>query len=128
MPVAHVLRGGPRGQLPAHRGVCGQNPKGSQARGSTRGATDEVRAGDQSQDGEADRCDYSAEGAGKSGSSHKMTVGSEQQKVRSATRANSSLCIYLPAACCPSACCFFKRAADGKNLSHWLSRSKQRFR
>ena len=42
----------------------GQNPEGSQARRSAGGAADEVRAGDQSQDGEADRPDDSAGGAG----------------------------------------------------------------
>ena len=47
---AHVLRGGPRGQLPARRILRGQNPEGSQARRSAGRATDEVRAGDQSQD------------------------------------------------------------------------------
>ena len=64
---AHVLRGGPRGQLPARRYLRGQNPEGSQARRSAGGAADEVRAGDQSQDGEADRPDDSAEGAGAGG-------------------------------------------------------------
>ena len=52
---AHVLRGGPRGQLPARRILRGQNPEGSQACRSAGGAADEVRAGDQSQNGQADR-------------------------------------------------------------------------
>ena len=39
---AHVLRGGPRGQLPARRILRGQNPEGSQARRSSGGAADEV--------------------------------------------------------------------------------------
>ena len=52
---AHVLRGGPRGQLPAGRIFRRQNPEGSQACRSARGAADEVRAGDKSQDREADR-------------------------------------------------------------------------
>ena len=39
---AHVLRGGPRGQLPARRIFRGQNPEGSQARRSAGGAADEV--------------------------------------------------------------------------------------
>ena len=60
---AHVLRGGPSGQLPARRIFRGQNPEGSQACRSAGGAADEVRAGDQSQDGEADRPDDSAGGA-----------------------------------------------------------------
>ena len=64
---AHVLRGGPRGQLPARRILRGQNPEGSQACRSAGGAADEVRVGDQSQDGEADRPDDSAEGAGAGG-------------------------------------------------------------
>ncbi len=45
----------------------GQNPEGSQARRSARGAADEVRAGDQSQNREADRPDDSAERAGAGG-------------------------------------------------------------
>jgi putative tryptophan/tyrosine transport system substrate-binding protein len=43
---AHVLRGGPRGQLPARRILRGQNPEGSQACGSSGRAAHEVRAGD----------------------------------------------------------------------------------
>ena len=61
---AHVLRGGPRGQLPARSILRGQDPEGSQACRSAGGAADEVRAGDQSQNGEADRSDDSAESAG----------------------------------------------------------------
>ena len=57
---AHVLQGGPRGQLPARRIFRGQNPEGSQARRSAGRATDEVRAGVQSQDRQADRRDDSA--------------------------------------------------------------------
>ena len=45
-----------------------KNPEGSQARGSSRRAADEVRVGDQSEYGEADRPDDSAEGAGAGGS------------------------------------------------------------
>ena len=47
--------------------VRGQNPEGRQACRSAGGAADEVRAGDQSQDGEADRSDDSAECAGAGG-------------------------------------------------------------
>ena len=61
---AHVLRGGPRGQLPARRILRGQNTEGSQACRSAGGAADEVRARDQFEDGEADRPDDSAGGAG----------------------------------------------------------------
>ena len=61
---AHVLQRGPRGQLPARRILRGQNPEGSQACRSAGGAADEVRAGDQSKDGEADRRDDSAGGVG----------------------------------------------------------------
>ena len=50
-------------KLPARRILRGQNPEGSQACRSAGGAADEVRAGDQSQDGEADRADDSAVGA-----------------------------------------------------------------
>ena len=39
---AHVLRGGPRGQLPARRILRGQNPEGRQACRSAGGAADEV--------------------------------------------------------------------------------------
>ena len=51
----------------------GQNPEGSQACRSAGGAADEVRAGDQSQDGEADRSDDSAEGAGAGGQGDQVT-------------------------------------------------------
>ena len=64
---AHVLRGGHRGHLPARSYLCGQNPKGSQACRSAGGAANEVRTGDQSQDGEADRRDDSAQRAGADG-------------------------------------------------------------
>ena len=43
------------------------DPEGSEARRPAGGAADEVRAGDQSQDRQADRPDDSAEGAGPSG-------------------------------------------------------------
>ena len=52
---APVLRGGPSGHLPARRIFRGQNPEGSQACRSAGGAADEVRAGDQSENGKADR-------------------------------------------------------------------------
>ena len=45
----------------------GQNSEGRQARRSAGGAADEVRVHDQSEDGEADRPDDSAERAGASG-------------------------------------------------------------
>ena len=64
---AHVLRGGPRGRLPARRQLRGQNPQGSQARRFAGRAADEVRAGDQSENGEADRRDDSADSAGAGG-------------------------------------------------------------
>ena len=57
---AHVLRGGPRGQLPARRIFRGQNPEGSQARRPAGGAADEVRVRDQLKNGQADRPDHSA--------------------------------------------------------------------
>ena len=69
---AHVLRGGRRGQLPARRIFRGQNPEGSQACRSAGGAAHEVRVGDQSQDGKADRPDDSAERAGESGHSDQV--------------------------------------------------------
>ena len=43
---AHVLRGGPRGQLPARRILRGQNPEGSEACRTSCRAAHEVRAGD----------------------------------------------------------------------------------
>ena len=52
----------------------GQNSEGSQACRSAGGAADEVRAGDQSEDGEADRPDDSAERAGAGGQGDQMTV------------------------------------------------------
>ncbi len=55
-----VLRGGPRGQLPARRILRGQNSEGSQASRLTGGTADQVRAGHQSQDGEANQRDDSA--------------------------------------------------------------------
>ena len=48
--------------------VCGQDPQRCQARRSSRGAADEVRVHHQSQSGEADRPDDSAECAGAGGS------------------------------------------------------------
>jgi hypothetical protein len=55
MPAGSCPTGGPRGQLPARGQVRGQNPEGSQACGSSGGAADEVRAGDQSEDSKAGR-------------------------------------------------------------------------
>jgi hypothetical protein len=46
-------------------------------------AADEVRAGNQSKGGEADRVDHTTQCFGKGGSSPKMTVGSEQRAVSS---------------------------------------------
>jgi putative tryptophan/tyrosine transport system substrate-binding protein len=40
---------------PTRRYVCGQNPQGRQARRSAGGAADQIRAGDQSQNGQTDR-------------------------------------------------------------------------
>ncbi len=53
--------------VPARRHLRGQNPKRRQARRSADRAADEVRAGDQSENSEADRPDDSAERAGESG-------------------------------------------------------------
>src|SRR5262245_1897870 len=52
--------GGQRGQLPASRILRGQNPEGSQACRFARGAANEIRVGNQSQDREADRPDHFA--------------------------------------------------------------------
>ena len=57
---AHVLRRGPRGQLPARRLLRGQNSERREACGLTCRATYKVRAGDQSENGEADRSHHSA--------------------------------------------------------------------
>src|SRR5262249_12387531 len=72
---AHVLRGGLRGQLPARRTLRGQDPEGSQACRPAGGATDKVRAGDQSQDGKADRRDDSAIVAVPGGQGDQMNFG-----------------------------------------------------
>ena len=45
---------------PARRYVCGQDPEGQKARRPARGAAEEVRAGDQFENREADRHDHSA--------------------------------------------------------------------
>src|SRR5262249_44531715 len=77
----HVLRQGPRGRLPARRVLRGQNLEGSQACRSACRAADEVRAGDQSESGQADRVNYSAERAGESGQGDQMTpVGNQRSK------------------------------------------------
>ena len=53
----------------------GQNPEGRQARRTAGRAADEVRVGDQSQDGEADRRDDSAERAGEGGQGDQVRRG-----------------------------------------------------
>ena len=63
---------------PARRYVCGQDSERRQARRSARGAADEVRVHHQSESGEADRPDDSAECAGASGQGDQMTVSGEQ--------------------------------------------------
>ena len=50
-------------KLPARRHLCGQNHQGSKACRPAGGAADKVRAGDKSQDREADWADNSAGGA-----------------------------------------------------------------
>jgi hypothetical protein len=60
MPAGSCPTGGPRGQLPARGYLRGQNLEGSQARRFAGRAAHEIRAGDQSQDREADRRDDSA--------------------------------------------------------------------
>ena len=62
-------------ELQTRRTLRGQDSQRHQARGSTRRAADEVRAGDQSQDRQADRPDDSAERVGAGGQSN--TVRSE---------------------------------------------------
>ena len=49
------------------RHLCGQDPQGHQASRPAGGAADKVRARDQSESGETDRPDDSAERAGESG-------------------------------------------------------------
>ena len=53
--------------VPARRYLRGQNSERRQARRSSGRAADEVRVGDQSESGEADRSDDSAERAGAGG-------------------------------------------------------------
>ena len=65
--------GGPRGRLPARSYLRGQNSQRRQARRSASRAANEVRAGDQSENYQADRTDDSAECAGQSGQSDPMT-------------------------------------------------------
>ena len=81
LPSIHALResvnigglmyygGRPGGQLPARCLLCGQNSQGRQACGVTYRTTHKVRAGDQSENREADRSDDSAEGPGAGGQS-----------------------------------------------------------
>ena len=69
---APILRRGPRGQLPARRILPGQDSQRCQARRSAGGAAHEVRVGNQSQDGETDWPDDSAECTGESRSGHKI--------------------------------------------------------
>ena len=63
--------------VPARRHLRGQDSERSKARRSAREAADEVRAGDQSEDREADRTDDSAERAGAGGQGDQVTVDSE---------------------------------------------------
>jgi ABC-type uncharacterized transport system substrate-binding protein len=59
--------------VPPRRYICGQDLEGRKAGRSSRRAAHEVRAGDQFENGEADRFDDPAKRAGESGQSHKMT-------------------------------------------------------
>ncbi len=61
---------GRRGRLSARSYLRGQNPEGRQACRSAGRAANEVRACDQSQNGEADRRDDAAESAGAGGQGH----------------------------------------------------------
>src|SRR5882762_7920771 len=106
MLVGCCTTGGPRGQLQACRILRGQNPEGSQACGSAGGAADEGRACDQSEDSEADRPDYSAEGAGAGGQSDQMTRdecrvtrGSSKEKDMKKKILVFTLCTLLFALC-----------------------------
>ena len=63
---------------PPRRHLRGQDPERREARRSSRGTTDEVRAGDQSENRQADRPDDSASRAGAGGSGDQITVVSGQ--------------------------------------------------
>jgi len=64
---AYDLRREPCRFVPARRHVCGQDPKRQKARRPSCGAADEVRVHHQSDSGQADRFNDSAECVGKSG-------------------------------------------------------------
>jgi hypothetical protein len=66
--AGHLMRAALRGQDFGRR----------QARRFARGATNKIRVGHQSQDGQADRPDDSAECAGESGSGDQITIASGQ--------------------------------------------------
>ena len=65
-------RGRTPGQLPARCVLHRQNPEGSQACGPARRAAEEIRIGDQSENGQADRISNSAQCIGSSRSSDPM--------------------------------------------------------
>ena len=121
---AHVLRGGQRGELPACRLLRGQNPERGQACRSAGGAADEIRVGDQSQNGQADRPDDSAETCWRgrikslSNGSTLLTAKDMKKKITVLT-----LCAMLFALCS-----FRRRAADRKNLPHRFPGCKHCFR
>ena len=69
----HVLWAERGLRIPSIRHVCGQDPQRCETRRAARAATDEVRARDQSQDGEGARADDAAVGARARGSAYSMT-------------------------------------------------------
>src|SRR5262249_15539196 len=76
---AHVLWGGPRGQLPARRILRGQNFEGRKARRFAGRAAHEVRAGDQFEDGKSDRSEYPAVHAVSGGQGDQMRRGASEK-------------------------------------------------
>ena len=90
------LRREPYRLVPARRHVRGQDSQRRQARRSPGGAAEEVRVRDQSESGEADRPDDSAERAGEGGSGNQDDIldfrlpifdwGKDECKIKSAMR------------------------------------------
>jgi len=71
---AHVIRSEPPGSVATGRQLRGQDPQGSEARGSAGGAAHHIRAGHQSQDREGPRADNSADAAAAGGPHHRVGV------------------------------------------------------
>ena len=102
----------------------GQNPEGSQACRSARRAADEVRAGDQSEDGEADRPDDSAGGARAGDQNHSDEQGMRQvqQAIVRRKMIKPKISPWLPGYCSCCYCLSDRGAADRENRPHRFPR------